>query len=141
MKVLSAIDGSESSIRALRYVIDHTALFGAEPEIILLNVHLPIPSGRVKAVLGNDIVEQYYREESEAALAEARKLLHSAPCNVVERRVVGQPAEQIVAAAKQHECDMIVMGAHNHTRLGTLLLGSVAMRVAAESPVPVLTVK
>ena len=141
MKVLAAIDGSESSTRALRYVVDHPGMFGAEPEIVLVNVHLPIPTVRAQAVVGTDVVEQYYREESEATLAPARTLLNTVPCNVIERRIVGQPAEQIIAAAKQHECEVIVMGTHGHSVIGNLFMGSVAMRVIADSPIPVLMVK
>jgi nucleotide-binding universal stress UspA family protein len=55
--------------------------------------------------------------------------------------LVGDPASQIVAAAGQHGCDLIVMGTHGHSALGTLFMGSVAMRVIADSPVPVLMVK
>jgi nucleotide-binding universal stress UspA family protein len=141
MKLLVAIDGSDASLTALRYVISHHAMFGAAPEVVLVNVHLPVPSPRIKVVLGVDVVEQYYREESEAALAPARALLDGTPCKVIERAIVGQPAEQIIAATKQHECELIVMGTHGRGAIGTLFMGSVAMRVIAESPVPVLSVK
>jgi nucleotide-binding universal stress UspA family protein len=141
MKILAAIDGSSSSLRGLRYVVSHAAMFGAMPDIVLVNVHLPIPSVRAKAVLGADVIDQYYREESETALAPAQTILNSVSCNVTEQRLVGDPASQIVAAAGQHGCDLIVMGTHGHSALGTLFMGSVAMRVIADSPVPVLMVK
>ncbi len=141
MKILVAIDGSHSALRALGYVLKHAGMFGAAPDIILVNVHLPIPSVRAKAVLGADIVEQYYREESEQALAPALSMLRDTPCQVLERRVVGDPASQIVAAAGQHGCDLIVLGTHGHSALGNLFMGSVAMRVIADSPIPVLMVK
>ena len=141
MKVLAAIDGSESSLRALRFVIDHPGMFGPEPEIVLVNVHLPIPSVRAKAVLGSEVVEQYYRDESEEALAPARALLDSIPCKVTERAIVGQPAAQIIATAKQQQCEVIVMGTHGHSAIGSLFLGSVAMKVIADSPVPVMMMK
>ena len=141
MKVLVAIDGSDSALRALRYVIEHPDMFGAAPELVLVNVHLPIPSPRAKAVLGHDVVEQYYREESEETLAPARALLAGTPCKVLERTIVGQPAAQIIAAAQQHGSGMIVVGTHGRGALGNLLLGSVTMRVIAESPVPVLVTK
>ena len=75
MKILAAIDGSDSSLRALRYVMGHAEFFGASPEIVLVNVHLPIPSVRAKSILGSDVIDQYYRDESEAALAPARESL------------------------------------------------------------------
>lgn len=141
MKVLVAIDGSESSLRALRYIVDHPAFFSAAPEIVLINVHLPLPSNRAKAVLGTDVVDQYYKDEAEEALAPARTLLKGQSCTVTERPVVGQPASQIIAAAQQHGCELIVMGTHGRSAIGNLFLGSVAMRVIAESPIPVLSVK
>jgi nucleotide-binding universal stress UspA family protein len=141
MKVLVAIDGSDSALRALRYVIDHADMFGGTPEVVLVNVHLPIPSPRAKAVLGHDVVEQYYRDESEDALAPARALLAGSSCTVVERPIVGQPASQIIDATRQHGCGMIIMGTHGRSAIGNLLLGSVAMRVIAEAPVPVLVLK
>jgi nucleotide-binding universal stress UspA family protein len=141
MKILAAVDGSDSSLRALRYVVSHAAMFGAVPDIVLINVHLPIPSVRAKSVLGADVVEQYYKDESETALAPARKILASVPCKVTERRVVGNPSDQIVSAASQDVCDVIVMGTHGHSKIGNLFMGSVAMRVIAESPIPVLMVK
>ena len=141
MKLLIAIDGSESALRALGYVFDHKNFFSANPELVLINVHLPIPSPRAKAYLGSDAFAQYYKEESEEALAPARALLAGKPCRVVERQVVGQPAASIIAAATQEGCDLIVMGTHGRNALGNLLMGSVAMRVIAASPVPVLSVK
>jgi nucleotide-binding universal stress UspA family protein len=141
MKVLVAIDGSDSALRALRYVLEHPDMFGGTPEVILVNVHLPIPSPRAKAVLGADVIAQYYHDEAEETLAPARAMLAGTACKVIERPVVGQPASQILAAAQQHGCGMIVMGTHGRGALGTLFLGSVAMRVIAESPVPVLVLK
>ena len=141
MKVLVAIDGSDTALRALRYVIDHLDMFGAAPEVILVNVRLPIPSARAKALLGAEVVEQYYREEAEEALAPARALLAGTPCKVVERPVIGAPAGQIIDTAQELHCDIIVMGTHGRSTLGNLLLGSVATRVIAEAPVPVLVLK
>ena len=141
MKILVAIDGSEAALHALKYVATHPAMFGAAPDVFLVNVHLPVPSLRAKAVLGAAAIEQYYREEAEEALAPARALLAGSSCNVVERTIVGQPVAQIIAAAVQHDCELIVMGAHGHSALGQLFLGSVVMRVIAESPVPVLVMK
>jgi nucleotide-binding universal stress UspA family protein len=48
------------------------------------------------------------------------------------------PDEGIIAAAKEKGCDLIVMASHGRRGLAKLLLGSVAARVVALSPVPVL---
>ncbi len=60
----------------------------------------------------------------------------------VEYRVVeGDPAAQIVYAAKELNASLIVMGTHGRTGLGRLLMGSVAETVSRQAPCPVLTLK
>ncbi len=141
MKVLIAIDGSEPALRALRYVLDHPDFFSINPELLLVNVHLPVPSARAKAVLGNEVIAQYYKDEAEEILVPARALLAGTSCRVTERQIVGQPATEIVATAQRDGCDLIVMGTQGRSAFGNLLMGSVAMRVIATSTIPVLSIK
>lgn len=47
-------------------------------------------------------------------------------------------AEGIVAAAQESRCDLIVMASHGRRGIAKVLLGSVAQRVLAISPLPVL---
>jgi len=53
----------------------------------------------------------------------------------------GVPHEQIVRIAKSRRADLIVMGTHGRSGLAKLFLGSVAGRVVAAAPCPVLTVR
>jgi nucleotide-binding universal stress UspA family protein len=53
----------------------------------------------------------------------------------------GVAHEQIVRAAKRQRADVIVMGTHGRTGMARFFLGSVAARVAATAPCPVLTVR
>jgi nucleotide-binding universal stress UspA family protein len=48
------------------------------------------------------------------------------------------PAEGIIAAAKNTDCDLIVMASHGRRGLARLLLGSEATKVLTLSSVPVL---
>jgi len=60
----------------------------------------------------------------------------------VEQRLVEGPViPEIVRAAGETGCDLIVMGAHGWTGLRRLLLGSVAEGVMRRAPCPVLTVR
>jgi nucleotide-binding universal stress UspA family protein len=54
---------------------------------------------------------------------------------------VGHPWDVITACAKQTECDMIVVGPHDHTRWGHSFAGSTAQRVVRLASCAVLTVK
>ena len=47
----------------------------------------------------------------------------------------------IVAAASQDGADLIVVGSHGRSGIMRLMLGSVASKVVAESPLPVLVVR
>ena len=140
MKILIAIDGSDCSQRALAYVLEHTALFGPAPELTLINVHRPIPSARAKAWVGQDVVDQYYKEEAEIALASARALLAKDQRTAAEILKIGEPGQEVANAAN-HGFDLVVMGAKGRTGLANLLMGSAATSALAESNVPVLLVK
>ena len=60
----------------------------------------------------------------------------------IESRVVeGFAWEEIVRAAQDSRCDLIVMRSEGKTGIGRTLLGSVAERVARQAPCPVLICK
>jgi nucleotide-binding universal stress UspA family protein len=63
--------------------------------------------------------------------------------NLVEVRQVvefGAPYQNIVDKASSEGVDMIVMSTHGRTGIDNLLLGSVAQKVVARAPCPVLIV-
>jgi nucleotide-binding universal stress UspA family protein len=47
-------------------------------------------------------------------------------------------ASGIVETAKELGADLIVLGSHGRSGIARLMLGSVATKVVAESPIPVL---
>lgn len=60
----------------------------------------------------------------------------------VEHRLAeGDPAAEILKAAAETRCDLIVLGTHGRTGLARLVMGSVAEQVVRKAPCPVLTVK
>jgi len=140
MKILVATDGSDCSQRALAYVLEHTAMFGSAPAITLLNVHRPIPSARAKTWVGQDVVDKYYKDEADEALAPARALLAQHKREAAEIFRLGDPGHDIAAAANEG-FHMLVMGTHGRSGLGNLFMGSAATRALAESNIPVLLVK
>ena len=54
---------------------------------------------------------------------------------------IGDPATEIVAAAKEINADLIAMTTHGRTGLGRLLFGSVAEAVLRGSPIPVFLLR
>lgn len=53
----------------------------------------------------------------------------------------GEPVEQIVRAGRSTRADLIVVGTHGRRGLSKFFLGSVAERVVATAPCPVVTVR
>ena len=141
MKILLPVDGSECALRAVDYLIAHSAWFRDMPEIHLLQVHAPIPIGRVQAHVGRDTLHTYYLEESQELLIAAQKKLDAAGRFHTTHIHVGQPAEVIAKVAGKLGCDLIVMGSHGRSGLAGLVMGSVASRVLHLAICPVLLVK
>ena len=123
----------------LRHMIRHAPehLF----DITLIYVHLPVPSPRARAWLGQEVLDQYYSEEAEEALAGARAAIAARGLKAGEIKRVGDPGAEIAKAATEGGSVLIVMGTHGRSALGTLVMGSVATKVLAHSSVPVLLVK
>ncbi|MBI5870843.1 MAG: universal stress protein [Actinobacteria bacterium] len=53
---------------------------------------------------------------------------------------LGHPAEEIVSAAKENDCDMIVVGTHGRGPVATAVMGSIATKVIHDGSTPVLVV-
>jgi nucleotide-binding universal stress UspA family protein len=66
---------------------------------------------------------------------------HLADLQIETKAVAGQPAEQIVAAARELKADIVVIGSHGRSGLARALMGSVAEHVVRHAACPVLTVK
>jgi universal stress protein A len=54
---------------------------------------------------------------------------------------IGIPADEIVAAAKELNADLLCVSTHGRTGLAHFFLGSVAEKIVRYSPCPVLTVR
>ena len=141
MKVLIPIDGSPSANRAVEQVIASMQWLKEPPQIFLLNVQWKLASGNVKLFISQETIDDYYREQGMAALAEARKKLDAAGLTYTYHISIGNPEEAIVQYAQEQHVDQITMGVHGQGALSTLLLGSVVSKVLHRASMPVLMVK
>jgi nucleotide-binding universal stress UspA family protein len=146
LKILFAVDGSEYSVKAANYIATHFKGFQGGLELHLLHVHLPIPKGlamvQAQKFLGEDTVDRYYKEESEAALAPAETILRKQNIPFVSTYKVGVIEDEICGYASSGKMDMIVMGSHGHGALEGLVMGSIATKVVATArDIPVLIVR
>jgi nucleotide-binding universal stress UspA family protein len=111
--------------------------------LALLHVMAPmIPAGNLY------ISPRTYDEWAAATTESANKamggLLKRARAAAVKAKsivLMGIPADVIVRTARTRRAALIVMGTHGRSGFSRFLLGSVASRVVATSPCPVLTVR
>ena len=145
MKILMAVDGSAYTVKAAKYLAAHPFLFGPGAELHLLTVHLPVPAGlaatNARLILGENAINDYYREECEAALKPAEEVLRHAGIAFKSSYKVGAIADEVSDSVRQEQIDIIVMGSHGHSPLANVLMGSVATRVLAAATVPVLMIR
>lgn len=67
---------------------------------------------------------------------EARDRLRDAGATIVERSEAGNPAEEIVQAARATGANQIVLGGRKRSPLGAVVFGSVSQAVVREATVP-----
>lgn len=87
-----------------------------------------------------DITERL-NQEADAYLRTIADRLSASGFRVLTAVRVGDPAAEILAAARECEADLIAMTTHGRGALGRLLFGSVAEAVLRQAPVPVFIVR
>ena len=140
MKILVPVDGSKFSRAAIEFIASRATLVDAEPQIVLLNVQLPVPV-RAARLIGKAAVKSYYQDESRKVLKSATAALKRAGFAVSADYAVGHPAEEIARRADADDVDLIAMGSHGHGALMSLLLGSVTLGVLARTKKPLLLLR
>ncbi len=141
-RILLAYDGSDSSKRALQYVIDFARIHAAKLEVNLINVqHEPLLYGEYVTSEFVEQLQQSLLSAAAQALEWPAAQLQDAGIEHKSHPALGNVAEQVKEAVEQLKCDTVVMGTRGLGTFTGLLLGSVATRVIHEVPVPVLLVK
>jgi universal stress protein A len=128
-KILCPIGHEENS----RAAFETAARLVRESHGTLYLVHVvPMPRSIVsESVLVDD------RERAHNALRRLAAQLPPAQGRVIIVRF-GNPAREITALAQRVGADLIVMGTHGRTMMARLFQGSIAEKVVAHAPCPVL---
>jgi nucleotide-binding universal stress UspA family protein len=142
MKILLAVDGSKTSLKAVKCLIEHAGWYREKPRVELVNVRLPVPKIRgMGAVVSASQIRRYYDRDGRAALSKARKLLDAAGIRYSANIFIGPIAETLVKQARLARCDLIMLATRGMSAAANLLLGSTATKVMNLSTIPVLLVK
>jgi nucleotide-binding universal stress UspA family protein len=136
-KVLLAVDGSKSALRATRKLIESARWYKEPLEVELVTVCPPVPH----VILAKEMVDRYYRQEGTKSLVTSTKLLDKAKVPYHAHVLVGEIAHTIVKHAQSSSCKTIYMGTRGMSAISNLVLGSIAIKVVHLADVPVMLVK
>lgn len=144
-RILIATDGSTLSKKAVASGIELAALAGAQ--IVALKVVPRYPVSYFEggmAVSMQDVakVEKQWAEGAQAVVDDVKAKAGASGVKVKAVTIKSDlVAEAIIAAAKKHKCDLIVMASHGRRGIKRLLLGSETQHVLTHSHVPVLVLR
>jgi nucleotide-binding universal stress UspA family protein len=140
MKVLIAIDGSQTSRHAVAFVARQREMF-ERAQLTVLLIDKPTPLRAVGAFGADPGMPSLASIDTDAIAAPlVQQLTDAGYAPLLELRE-GEPAPEIVQFAVDGGFDLIVMGARERGLIRRSVLGSVGRNVLSKSMVPVLFVR
>jgi len=144
-RILIATDGSPLSEKAVQSGLSLAAL--AQAQVVALKVVPRYPRSYFDGGIQTDLtdikaIEKHWSEEAQALVDKVKA--QGARAGVAVKAVTAKSdlvAEAVIAAARKHKCDLIVMASHGHKGLKRLLLGSETQHVLTHSHIPVLVLR
>jgi len=143
MRYIVATDGSEPSLKAARFLVEHSCP-GPEDEIFAIYVFpLPFDPECYEGVvsLPTEASDDRVAKVAGPILAKTLEVLAEVESQVNEVVLIGNPAEEIVQFAMNLGVDLIVAGTRGRSPRKELYLGSVSSTVAHRAPCSVLIVR
>jgi nucleotide-binding universal stress UspA family protein len=140
LRVMLALDGSEPGVRAAQLL---TAWRGWLGELDVQIVHVQQPLTFLETILPphRDVIEQWTTRAGEDATQAARDILEKAGIRSHLHLSLGEAYEEIAHLSEETGCELLVMGTRGRGAAHHALIGSVALKAAARSAIPVLLVK
>jgi nucleotide-binding universal stress UspA family protein len=143
-RITYASDFSTASLAAFPHAVRIAKATGAELTIVHVMLS-PVMLFADGAYVPQQVWDDLYTRMRGETNTEMDKLIKQAvdagvraTASIVEGTV---PAADIVKAVADTKSDLLVLGTHGRTGVARFVLGSVAARVVATAPCPVLTVR
>jgi nucleotide-binding universal stress UspA family protein len=145
MKILLAIDGSDSSRAAVAQVIGRPWPPKTDIRVVsVAHTYLPIlvDPAFTLAAIHHELLERD-RERALRDVEETAKVIRASASelNVTSGALEGVPKEVILDEAERFGADLIVLGSHGHGTVRRFLLGSVAQAVVLHAACSVEVVR
>jgi nucleotide-binding universal stress UspA family protein len=141
-RILFASDLSKASAKAFATAV--TLAKATHVEMVILHVLVPFVPLVPESYIGGATLDQINADARRWGVQQLAKLTAKAKGGGVRASgliMTGDPAGQIVRAARAKRAGLLVLGTHGRTGLSRLFVGSVAQRVIASARCPVVTVR
>ena len=138
--ILLPVDGTDFGYGAIPYAMELAKAAGAR--ITTINVTAPyevIAVGELAAYMAEEEYRTRVASNAYAILDKVKRAADAAGVPLAAYHVQhAHPWEAIIAMAKEHGCDLVVMASHGRRGLAGLLIGSETKKVLTHSNIPVL---
>lgn len=138
-RILVPTDGSPLSIEAVKGAARFAKPLGAS--VVLMTVIDPYSYTSLSEYRPESIddYDERMREVAAERLSEARQVFEKEQIPVETLAIKSfSPAEAIMEASSEHDCDCIFMASHGRKGLAAVLLGSETQKVLTHSKLPVM---
>ena len=138
-RILVPVDFSTCAAKALKYAIPFAKQFNARLHLVYVErIHYAVPELGVVDMTKVDAQQVQEARVNLAALVKGEIRDQVAVSTQVR---TGYPAQEIAAAARELDVDLIIISTHGRTGLKHVLMGSTAETVVRCAPCPVLVVR
>lgn len=144
-RILVATDGSALSKKAVQSAIDLASSLDANLTVLNVVPRYPISyyeGGMVVLIEDVARTEKLWNDKAKNMVNAVQDTAQSK--GVKAKGIVMQSnevAESIIAAAKKHKCDLVVMASHGRKGIKRILMGSETLHVLTHSTLPVLVLR
>lgn len=134
-EILVPVDFTECTEKALFYAVPFARQFGATVTLLHVLEQPFVPATEFGMVVDVDVSKDAIRELERIRNRVAKQV----KCRIMMRQ--GGAEFEIVNAAKELDCDLIILGTHGRTGMDRLLLGSTAEKVVRKAGCPIFVVR
>lgn len=144
-KICVAVDGSDSAFDAVKSAAKLAHRVNAELTVFHVVRNMKVPS-QLKRFVKENSLETIRREALEGA---GKEIVNHAiglaeyegVSDVTTAILQGDPAAAIVKGARDHSCDLIVVGTRGLGQVEGMMIGSISRKITTISDISVLVVK
>lgn len=138
-EILVPVDGSENSLRAVRYALGIAAALDARIRLFYV---FPVSSVEIIGMAGmsRDDIEHAAQAAAQRVFDKLHAEIGETEIKLDDETSIGDPAEEIIRCTEDDHDLLVILGRRGLSRIQSLLLGSVSEKVVrhAHSPVTIV---